>query len=539
MPHWNDTSAVVAFAGADKPQSTSSETTSTTFDTFQEKMSDLRTQHATSGAPAQPAPQVPSPDFSFEGFSADVTGTYGLAAIEQIVRDAVCNSARSTATHNTAAQPLTMSTSPLSSGSLQEQAHEAASSEGSQRDSFAYAARISVMSLTRQQGSQCGANESSPGCTTIASIGYPEADSSPSWQSLSNQESLQGAPAPPSGAAPNSNKLKKADGSVSDSSMNTPTTAAAPVACAAPSSNAVSHYKTKRCRHFDQSGWCPYQHRCVFAHGDREFALYTAQKNSANGGSSEDGSPTASQLVREHIERNVQQLVEEYELAVTEATAKAATRNNSVGGPPNISGPRGAQMSYSSKGSTMSMIGNLSQAQPSPSHPSAASQHHASHAHLIAAASLAPPPSMTINSASNSMAQFQMLQPQHSQQYHSHQQQYAILGQQPVLISRMNGAPVGSNFTVLPSSTSLAAAPQSVHALPSHYQQQPMLFAMPTGTPGVLQLQQQQQQIFFMEAPYFNVMASSGGNARVPAYPADYTSGPAGPFNDGSTARFM
>ncbi|KAG5467217.1 hypothetical protein CUR178_00858 [Leishmania enriettii] len=534
MPHWSDTSAIVTSAGADEPQSTSSETTSTTFHTFQEKMSDLRTQHATSGAPAQPAPQVPSPDFSFEGFSADATGTYGLAAIEQIVRDAVCNSTRSTATHNTAAQPLTMSPSPLSSGSLQEQAHEVASSEGSQRDSFAYATRISVMSLTRQQSSQCGANESSPGCTTIASIGYPEADSSPSWQSLSNQESLQGAPAPPSGAAPNSNTLKKGDSSVSDSSMNTPTTTAAPVACAAPSSNAVSHYKTKRCRHFDQSGWCPYQHRCVFAHGDREFALYTAQKNSANGGSSEGGSPTSSQLVREHIERNVQQLVEEYELAVTEATAKAATRNNSVGGLPKISGPRGAQMGYSSKGPTMSMIGNLSRAQPS-----ATSQHHASHAHFVAAASLAPPPSMTINSASNSMTQFQTLQPQHSQQYHSHQQQYAILGQQPILISRMNGAPAGSTFTVLPSSTSLAAAPQSVHALPSHYQQQPMLFAMPTGTPGVLQLQQQQQQIFFMEAPYFNVMASNGGNAGVPAYPAGYTSGPAGPFNDGSTAPFM
>ncbi|KAG5466685.1 hypothetical protein LSCM1_00855 [Leishmania martiniquensis] len=539
MSHCSDSCAtMVTPTSTVESSSASSETTSITFHAFQEKMGGLRAQRAVSGKPTQPSSQSPSPDVSGDGFAADATDAYGLAAIEQIVRDAVGNSARPIA-NTSAARPLAMDTPPLSSRSLQEQAHEVASFEGSRRDSFAYVNCVNAMSLTGQPSSQCGTNERSPGCTTIASVGYPEADPSPLWQPLSNQESLQGAPAPPSVAPPSSHKLAKGDGCASESSMGTPTNAAAPAARTTPSSNAVSHYKTKRCRHFDQSGWCPYQHRCVFAHGDREFAFYTSQKGSANNSNSEDGSPTASQLVCEHIERNVQQLVEEYELAVAEASTKAAARNNSGGGPPKFSGPRGSQMGYNSKRPAMPMIGGMSSAQPSFSFPSAASQHHASSAHLMTAASLAPPTPTKTSTSSNSMAQYHALQPQHSPQYHpQQQQQFAFLGQQPVLISTVNGAPAGSTFAMLPSSAPLGAAPQSLHALPSHYQQQPMLFAMPTGTPGVLQLQQQQQQIFFLESPHFNVMASNGGNAGVPAYPTGYTGGPARSFNDDSPARF-
>ncbi|CAG9582453.1 hypothetical protein LMJF_35_1020 [Leishmania major strain Friedlin] len=432
-----------------------------------------------------------------------------------------------------------MNTPPLSSGSLYEQAHAATSSEDSRRDSLTEATWIAITSLTGQQNSQCGANERSPGCATIVSIGYPEMDSSPSWQSLSNQESFKAVPASPSGVALNKSALKSSDGSANNSSTNTPTTVAAPVAGSVPSSNAASHYKTKRCRHFDQSGWCPYQHRCVFAHGDREFALYTAQKNGGNGGNSEGGGPTTSKLVREHIERNVQQLVEEYELAVAEASAKAAARSNSAGGPSHTHGHRGPQMGSGSKGPTMPVARNMSPTQPSPLSP-ATTQHHASNVHILTATSLAPQAVMAINGASNSMASFQALQPQSSQQYHTHQQQFAFVGQQPLLISTVNGVPAASTFAMVPSSSLLAAAPQSLHAFPSHYQQRSMLFAMPAGAPGVLQLQQHQQQpIYFIEAPSYDNMAANGSSAAVPTYPSGYTSDHAGLFNDVLAARFM
>ncbi|CBZ30653.1 hypothetical protein, unknown function [Leishmania mexicana MHOM/GT/2001/U1103] len=429
-----------------------------------------------------------------------------------------------------------MNTPPLLSGSLHEQAHAATSSEDSRRDSLTQATWVAITPFTGQQNSQFGANERSPGCATIASIGYPEVDS---WQSLSNQESFKPAPASPFGAAPSNSAFKSSNGSASNSSTNTPTTVAAPVAGSGPISNAASHYKTKRCRHFDQSGWCPYQHRCVFAHGDREFALYTVQKNGGNGGNSEDGGPTASQLVREHIERNVQQLVEEYELAVAEASAKAAAGSNSIGGPSHAHGHRGPQMGNGSKGPTMPVARNVSPTQPPPLL-SATTHHHASNVHFLTATSLAPPAVMAINGASNSMAQFQALQPQNAQQYQTHQQQFALVGQQPLLISTMNGVPAGSTFAMVPSSSPLAAAPQSLHALPSHYQQRSMLFAMPAGAPGVLQLQQHQQQpIYFIEAPSYNNMTANGGNVAVPAYPAGYASGTAGLFNDVLAARFM
>ncbi|TPP46442.1 Protein kinase domain family protein [Leishmania donovani] len=476
------------------------------------------------------------------GFSANVTGAYGLAVVEKILWGVVGNLAHSPVSNNCATLSLSMHTPPLSNGSLHEQAHAATSSEDSRRDSLTHATWIAITSLTGQQNSQFGANERSPGCATIASIGYPEMDSSPSWQSLSNQESFKAAHASPSGAAPNKSALKSSDGSdgsASNSSTNTPTAVAAPAASSAPSSNAASHYKTKRCRHFDQSGWCPYQHRCVFAHGDREFALYTAQKNGGNGGNSEDGGPTTSKLVREHIERNVQQLVEEYELAVAEASAKAAARSNSAGGPSHAHGHRGPQMGNGSKGPTMPVARKVSPTQPSPLS-SATTQHHASNVHILTATSLAPQAVMAIKGASNSMAQFQALQPQNSQQHQTHQQQFALIGQQPLLISTVSGVLAGSTFAMVPSSSPLAVTPQSLHALLSHYQQRSMLFAMPAGAPGVLQLQQHQQQpIYFIEAPSYNSMAANGGNAAVPAYPSGYTSGPAGLFNDVLAARFM
>ncbi|GET92610.1 hypothetical protein, unknown function [Leishmania tarentolae] len=424
-----------------------------------------------------------------------------------------------------------MNTPPLSNGSLREQAHTATNSEDSRRGSLTLATWFATLPETWQQELQFGTNERSPGCGTTASIGYPEVDSLPSRQSLSNQEPLKVAPTSPSGAAANKDTLKSSAG---DSSMSTPTTAA-PVSGSVPSSNAASHYKTKRCRHFDQSGWCPYQHRCVFAHGDREFALYTAQKNSGSGANSEDGSPATSKLVREHIERNVQQLVEEYELAVAEASAKAAARNN-TGGPYHAHGHRGPQIGNGSKGSTPIDL-HVAFSELSRQRLSAA-QHQAANVHVLTAGPLTPASVVTINGATNSMAQLQTLQPQSPHQCQAHQQQYAIVGQQPVLISRVNGVPAGSAVAMVPSSSPMAIAPPSVHALPSHYQQPPMLFSMQTGAPNVFQLHQQ-QPVYLIETPSYNAVAVNGSNIALPAYPAGYTTSSHGIFNDASTARFM
>ncbi|KAG5492519.1 hypothetical protein JKF63_01097 [Porcisia hertigi] len=468
---------------------------------------------------------------------------------EQLLRDAVSHSTNPALSGNSTTQPPTMNVIHPPSASLAEQHQDMPSSRNSGSDSLTHANWLTATSPASQQLWQCGASERSPGCTTIASIGYMEADMSPSWQSLSNQESQYTAPASPAGAVPDSKVLKTADGDSSSHHKDAPMKTATPAASAVPSSNASSHYKTKRCRHFDQSGWCPYQHRCVFAHGDREFTLYTAQKGSGNGSKADDSSPTASQLVREHIERNVQQLVEEYELAVAEAGAKAAGKNNNAGGPPAAHGPRGAPMDNTAEGPAMTIVRKLSPTQPPPPPPllPAASQHHTSNVHLLAATPLAPP-TMLMNGASNSLAQFQVSHPQYSQQYHAHHQQPPMLNQHPLIISTMNGAPAGSTFPILAPNQSSVPASQSFHALPSYQQQQqqrPMMFAMPSGALGVLQVhphqqqQQQQQQIYFVEAPYYNVMAANGGNAGVPMAPAGYPSVSAGPLNGIVTARLV
>lgn len=43
----------------------------------------------------------------------------------------------------------------------------------------------------------------------------------------------------------------------------------------------AERYKTKMCRNYVQTGVCPYETRCMFAHGDHE--LRTAEQNLADG----------------------------------------------------------------------------------------------------------------------------------------------------------------------------------------------------------------------------------------------------------------
>lgn len=95
------------------------------------------------------------------------------------------------------------------------------------------------------------------------------------------------------------------------------TASAATTATTTPSSAAVatSHYKTKSCRHFDQTSWCPYQHRCVFAHGARELDYYSANRSNFV--------MTPAQ-VTEYINQNVTVLVEEYERALRENAGSTA-----------------------------------------------------------------------------------------------------------------------------------------------------------------------------------------------------------------------
>ncbi|CAJ1034507.1 Zinc finger C-x8-C-x5-C-x3-H type (and similar), putative [Leishmania lindenbergi] len=430
----------------------------------------------------------------------------------------------------------------LSDELLQEQSHGEQNSEDSQADSLAPTIWNTPKPLTRQQSSKCRPNEPSPGCTTITSIDYPEVDLSPSWQPVSNQMSLRTAPIPLCGLKPNKNALQSGNASVNNFSTDTPTTVKAPVASTGPSSSAVLHYKTKRCRHFDQSGWCPYQHRCIFAHGDREFAFYTAQKGTAIDSSGEDVCPTTSPLANDHIERNVQELVEEYELAVSEVRTKVVASSNSGGGPSDAHGPRGSQMKSDSKGPPLPIVSNSPPAPPILSHSSAASQCPPSNLHFLTATPLPHSSMAMVNGASNSMAQFQALQPQNSQQYRAHQQQVAILSQQLVLVSGVNGAPTDLPFAVLSSSAPLATAPQPAHGLPPRYQQHGV-FTMATGALGAFPMNQNQQlpqhQIYCVSTPYYNAMTANGGKGELPAYPGGHTFDPARSFNGYLPARFM
>ncbi|KPI83616.1 hypothetical protein ABL78_7342 [Leptomonas seymouri] len=276
---------------------------------------------------------------------------------------------------------------------------------------------------------------------------------------------------------------------------------------AQPSSNAATHYKTKRCRHFDQSGWCPYQHRCVFAHGDREFAIYTARKNEATNGNH----LKTSQQVKDHIARNVHQLVEEYEQAVAEAAANAKTKGATAA-------------------TSVTPVTNISAAQSSSQVSSTTSQN--SSVHLMTASPLAPVSIMTQTTNSNpSIPVFhyqsqQQPQPQQLQiQPQQQQQQFTVLSQPPIFISNTSNtgvqcaplqftaanAPVGTTFTVMPANTTMQAAQQP--------QQQPQfVFAVPSNTQGVYQLQpqqqqQQQQQVYVVEAPFFQTVQMNSNNA--------------------------
>ena len=315
------------------------------------------------------------------------------------------------------------------------------------------------------------------------------------------------------------------NGTNSHGSVDVVTTGAV-AAGARPSSNAATHYKTKRCRHFDQSGWCPYQHRCIFAHGDREFALYTARKNEATSGTH----PKTSQQVRDHIARNVNQLVAEYELAVAEAAANAKTKATSVSSRPSTT--------------AMTMVNNLSPAQSASQVSSAASQH--SSVHLTAASPLAT--GAVTAQATSSTASIPLYHYQRQPQPQP-RPQFTVLNQQPVFISTSNSAAVqcaplpftsantavGTTFTVLPANTTLQAAPQSLcigHSQPQPQQQQQqqpqpqqqVFFAVQSNSQGVYQLhpqpqQQQQQQIYLVEAPFFHAvqMSSSGASSNVAA----------------------
>jgi hypothetical protein len=370
----------------------------------------------------------------------------------------------------------------------------------------------------------------------------------PPYQQSSQQQPASVTPAsyPDSGGL-----LFPASSSNSHGNMEVVITGAI-AAGATPTSNAVTHYKTKRCRHFDLFGSCPYQHRCVFAHGERELGLYTARKNEATSGMN----LKTSQQMRDHIARNVHQLVEEYELATAEAAAlakaksatAAAIANAVAAAQPHSSSSNAATVPATN--SAMTAVTSLSSAQSASQVSSATSQH--SSVHLVAASPLAPGLMLAPAASANSNVQVLRYQPQQQQpqlQAQQQQQSYTMLRQQPIYLTPANPngvdasplhftsrAPVGTAFTVVSAPAPMQAAPQSLYVgnaqpplqqqqpQPQYQQQQQLLLTVQSSVPGVYHLQpaqslsppqqQQQQQIFVLDGPFFRAVQMNSSTPR-------------------------
>ncbi|KAK7194650.1 Zinc finger C-x8-C-x5-C-x3-H type (and similar) [Novymonas esmeraldas] len=461
--------------------------------------------HAIQDADDATGRRVTTGPLLFDDLTDYAGDVYGVAAIQQILRDAIgtstCSPAGDEVTLTPATQPALSIVSPQRRCVVSERDYLAVTTTGS-KDTSPIA----------QVGSHCeDANERSSDCAAMTSVGYPEGDASPSWQSLSKPDSLSAAVAP--STTPSHKSTAKHSGSSSgdvnaegEGQGAASSSATSTLTAVAPSKNAASHYKTKRCRHFDQSGWCPYQHRCVFAHGDREFALYMAHKSRHSAAPP----PTASQLVREPVDRDVQELIAEYEQAVAEAAAKR---------PGIAKSQRDAQASNSGHRANRAAGGSRAAPPPPPPPPPPPFGSVVAHAYRGAGTHARtgilpppppPPPMMAVSSTPTAVAP----QPH----YHmAPQHPYALLGQPPLLFSFMNGdAPVNPSLSVVPPSPSHLAASH-------HPSAQPIVFAMQAGGQPVYhvqqQQQQQQQQLYVVSAPFLHTVSTGGAAAGLPSYP--------------------